>query len=79
MFKIQRKLSILFGFFPFTKVLTKPSLSGSTSLSKILHATISLSSGYNINQIRRCSVQIIIINNGELSTIYRRGYGILST
>ena len=38
--------------FHFTKVLTKPSLKGSASLSNILHSTINFSASYNINQIR---------------------------
>ena len=41
-----------FRLFHFTKVLTKPSLKGSASLSNILHSTINFSSSYNINQIR---------------------------
>ena len=60
-----------FWLFRFTKVLTKPSLKGSASLSSILHSTINYSSSYNINQIRWSSVQIIIIDYGKLSTIYR--------
>ena len=35
------------------------------SLSNILQTTVSFSSSYNINQIRRSSVQIIIINYGR--------------
>ena len=33
--------------FHFSKVLTKPSLKGSASLSNILHSTINFSSSYN--------------------------------
>ena len=47
-----RNMSNFLDFFHFTKVLTKPSLKGSGSLSKILHATINFSSSYNINQIK---------------------------
>ena len=60
-----------FSLFHFKKVLTKPSLKGSASLSSILHATISFSSSHSINQIRRSSVHIIIIDYGKVSTIYR--------
>ena len=56
--------------FHFTKVFTKTSLKRSTRLSNILHAAISFSSSYNIHQIRKFSVQIIIIDNEELSAIY---------
>ena len=45
-------MSNFLGFFYFTKVLTKPSLEESASLSNILHSTVSFSSNYNINQIR---------------------------
>ena len=41
-----------FRLFHVTKVLTKPSLEGSASLSNILHSSIYFSSSYNINQIR---------------------------
>ena len=41
-----------FRLFHFMKVLMKPSLKGSASLSNILHARINFSSSYNINQIR---------------------------
>ena len=58
---------------------TQPSFKGSTSLSNIVHATISSIASYNVNQIRWFSVQIFIIDNGELSTIYRLGNGIFST
>ena len=72
MFKMAIKKSINFNrLFHFTKELTKHSLKGSTSLSNILHAIICFHLSYNINQIRRCSVKIIIIDNGELSTVYR--------
>ena len=40
----------------------KPCLKGSASLSNILHSTINFSSSYNINQIRRSSVQLIMEN-----------------
>ena len=39
----------LFWLSHFTKVLTKPSIKGSASLSNIVHATINFSSSYNIN------------------------------
>ena len=68
--KIAIKKSVNFiRSFHFTKLLTNSSLKGLTSLSNILHAAISFSSGYNINQIRSCSVPIIIIDNGKMSTI----------
>ena len=51
------------------KVLMKSSMKGSSSLSNILHATISFSSSYNINKIWNYSVQIIIIDNRELSIL----------
>ena len=47
-----KKCVKFFRLFHFTKVLTKPSLEGSASLSNILHSTVSFSSRYNINQIR---------------------------
>ena len=41
-----------FRLFHFTKVLTKPSHKGSTSLSNILHTIINFSSSYNIDQMK---------------------------
>ena len=70
-----KKRVIFLKIIHFTKVLTKPSLKGSVSLSNVLQATINFSSNYNINQIRWSSVHIIIIDNGKLSTIYRCSVG----
>ena len=47
----------IFKLFHFTKVFTKPSLKGSTSVSNIMHAIISFSSSYN--KIRSDDVQSI--------------------
>ena len=72
MFKMAIKKSINFiKLFHFTEELTKHSLKGSISLSNKLHTIICFNLSYNIYQIRRCSVKIIIIDNGEVSTIYR--------
>ena len=86
MFKMAIKKIINFiRLFHYTKVLTKPSLKGSSSLSNklpslsnilpslsnILHVKFSFNLSYNINQIIICLVQILIIDNGKLSTIYR--------
>ena len=68
-----------FRLFHFTKVLTKPSLKGSASLSNLLHATIDFSLSYHINQIIWSSVHIIIIDYGKVSTIYRWCNGSFST
>ena len=46
-----KKCVNFFRLFHFTKVLTKHSLKGSTSLSNIVHSTINFSSSYNINHI----------------------------
>ena len=58
-------MSNFLGFFNFTKVLTKPSLKGSASLSNILHATINFSSSYNIfrsDEVQSISLQLIMEN-----------------
>ena len=50
-FKMAIKKCVkFFRLFHFTKVLTKPILKGSASLSNILHSTINFSSSYNINK-----------------------------
>ena len=58
-------MPIFLGFFHFTKVLTKPSLKGSASLSNILHSTINFSSSYNIirsDEVQSISLSLIIEN-----------------
>ena len=60
-FEIAIKKHVKFlGFFHFTKVLTKPSLKGSASLSIILHTTINFSSSYN--EVQSISLKLIMEN-----------------
>ena len=62
----DKEMCHFFRIFCFTKVLTKPSLKRSASLSNILHSTINFSSSYNkirSDEVQSISLLLIIENS----------------